>query len=67
VDKLNDEGRLELLSEDQMCSVLGLKEEDKTEEQETEGRCGAVSSSAREGCEDDLAVISIFQHLLRRG
>jgi hypothetical protein len=67
VDKLNDEGRLELLSEDQMCSVLGLKEEDETLEQEREGICGVISSTAREGCEDDLATIPIFQHLPRRG
>jgi hypothetical protein len=50
-----------------MCSILGLKEEDETLEQEREGICGVISSTAREGCEDDLAVIPIFQHLPGRG
>jgi hypothetical protein len=50
VDKLDDEGMLELPSEEQMYSVLGLKNEDKTEEQEREGRrCGVSSSTARKG------------------
>jgi hypothetical protein len=63
VDKLDDEGRLELPSEDQMYSVLGLKKGDETEEQEREGRCGVGSLSARKGCEDGPPAISIFQHL----
>jgi hypothetical protein len=50
VDKLDDEGMLELPSEEQMYSVLGLKNEDKTKEQEREGRrCGVSSSTARKG------------------
>jgi hypothetical protein len=32
VDNLDDEGRLELPSEEQMCLVLGLKTKDETEE-----------------------------------
>jgi hypothetical protein len=44
-----------------MYSALGLKNKDKIEEQETEGRrCGVSSSSARKGCEDGLALILIF-------
>jgi hypothetical protein len=47
VDKLDDEGRLELPNEERMYSVLGLKKEDETKEQEREGRkCGVGSSSA---------------------
>jgi hypothetical protein len=56
VDKLDDEGRLEFPSEDQIYSVLGLKKEDETEEQERERRC--------DGCEDGSGAILIFQHLL---
>jgi hypothetical protein len=53
VDKLDDEGRLELPSEEQMYLVLGLKKEDEIEEQEREGRrCGVDSLSARKGCEE---------------
>jgi hypothetical protein len=52
VDKLDDEGRLEFPSEDQIYSVLGLKKEDETEEQERERRL------EKEGA------ILIFQHLL---
>jgi hypothetical protein len=59
VDKLDDEGRIELPSEEQMYSILGLKNEDETEEQEREGRrCGVDSSTAH--CEDDSTVIPIF-------
>jgi hypothetical protein len=42
VDKLNDEGRIELPSEEQMCLILGLKVKDKIEEQERKTRCGVV-------------------------
>jgi hypothetical protein len=42
VDILDDEGRLEFPCEDQMYSVLGLKKEDETEEQERERRCDGV-------------------------
>jgi hypothetical protein len=58
VDKLDDEGMLELPSEEQMYSVLGLKNEDKTEEQEREGRrCGVLLVR---GCEDGSIAILIF-------
>jgi hypothetical protein len=53
---LDDEGRLEFPSEDQIYSVLGLKKEDETDEQERERRC--------DGCEDGSGAILIFQHLL---
>jgi hypothetical protein len=47
-----------------MYSVLRLKKEDETEEQEREGRrCGVGSSSARKGCEDGEVVIPVFQNL----
>jgi hypothetical protein len=59
---LDDEGMLELPSEEQMYLILGLKNEDETEEQDREGRrCGVGSSTAH--CDDGLAAISIFQHL----
>jgi hypothetical protein len=63
-EKLDDKGRLELLSEEQMYSILGMKKENEKEEQEREGRrCGVGSSSARKGCEDGSATIPIFQNL----
>jgi hypothetical protein len=59
---LDDEGMLELPSEEQMYLILGLKNEDEAEEQEREGRrCGVGSSTAH--CDDGLAAIPIFQHL----
>jgi hypothetical protein len=63
VDKLDDEGRLELPSEDQMYSVLGLKKEDESEEQERLGRCGVSFLSAQKGCDDGSTTIPTFQHL----
>jgi hypothetical protein len=64
MDKLDDEGMLELPSEEQMCLILGLKTEDQTEEEEERNtRCGVGSYTARNGCEDDSGVIPIFQHL----
>jgi hypothetical protein len=45
VDKLDDEERLELPSEEQLCLVLGLKTEDQTREQERNSRCGVGSST----------------------
>jgi hypothetical protein len=63
VDKLNDEGRIELPSEEQMCLILGLKVKDEIEEQERKIRCGVGASSARNGCEYGSCAIPIFQHL----
>jgi hypothetical protein len=54
----------ELPSEERMYSVLGLKKEDDSEEQEKE-TTRAGSSSWKEG-DDGFAAIPIFQHLPRK-
>jgi hypothetical protein len=36
-DKVDDEGRFEVLSEEQVYSVLGLQKEDDSEQHEREG------------------------------
>jgi hypothetical protein len=65
-DKLDDEGRLEFASEEQLYAVLGLKGEDDHEKQEREKRtCGAGPSNGATGCDDSSAAILIFQHLSR--
>jgi hypothetical protein len=63
-DKLDDEGKLEFTSEEQLYVVLGLKEEDNRENQEKERRTYDVGPSNSENiCDDSSAVIPIFQHL----
>jgi hypothetical protein len=63
-DKLDDEGRLEFGSEEQVYAVLGLKGEDDREKQERERRtCGVGPSNGSKCCDDSSAVILIFQHL----
>jgi hypothetical protein len=64
-DKLDDEGKLEFPSEEQLYLVLGLKGEDDHEKQEKERRtCGDGPSNGGNIYDDSLAAISIFQHLL---
>jgi hypothetical protein len=58
---LNDEGIFELPSEEQLYSMLGLKTEDDSEEQERERTRADSSSGWKEG--DDGPAIPIFQHL----
>jgi hypothetical protein len=63
-DKLDDEGKLEFTSEEQLYVVLGLKEEDNRENQEKERRTYDVGpSNSANICDDSSAVIPIFQHL----
>jgi hypothetical protein len=51
-DNLDDEGRLEFTSEEQVYTMLGLKEEDDREKQERERRTdGAGHSNAEKGCD----------------
>jgi hypothetical protein len=55
----------ELPSEERMYSVLGLKKEDDSEEQERETTRAGSSSGWKEG-DDGSATIPIFQHLPRK-
>jgi hypothetical protein len=60
-DKIDDEGRLEVASEEQVYAILGLQKEDDSEKKEREG--GASSSRVWNDCHDNSATISIFQQL----
>jgi hypothetical protein len=63
-DKLDDEGKLEFPSEEQLYLVLELKEEDDREKQEKERKtCGDSHYNGGNVCDDSSAAISIFQHL----
>jgi hypothetical protein len=63
-DKLDDEGKLEFPSEEQLYLVLGLKEEDDREKQEKKRRtCGDSHCNGGNVCDDSSAAILIFQHL----
>jgi hypothetical protein len=64
--KLDDEGKLEFTSEEQLYVVLGLKGEDDCENHEKERRtCGPGPSNGANVCDDSSAAILIFQHLPR--
>jgi hypothetical protein len=63
VERLDDEGRLELPSEEQIYSVLGLKKEDDSEEEQERKRTRAGSSSGWKEGDDGSVAIPIFQHL----
>jgi hypothetical protein len=62
-DKIDDEGRLEVASEEQVYAILGLQKEDNNEKKEREG--GANSSRDWNDCDDNSATIPIFQQLPR--
>jgi hypothetical protein len=63
-EKLDDEGKFEFVSEEQLYLVLGLKGEDDREKQEKERRtCGVSPSNSRNICDNNSAAIPIFQHL----
>jgi hypothetical protein len=60
--KLDDEGRLEFVSEEQVYAVLGLKGEDDHEKQERERRTGGDGpSNAKRGCDESSGAIPILQ------
>jgi hypothetical protein len=60
-DKLDDKGKLEFASEEQLYLVLGLKGEDDHEKQEKERRtCGVDTSNGANVCDDSSATIPIF-------
>jgi hypothetical protein len=61
VDILDDEGRLEVPSEEQVYAVLGLEREDESKKKEMEGR--GTGCSARNEGDDNIAAIPIFQQL----
>jgi hypothetical protein len=62
VERLDNEGRLELSSEEQVYSVLRLKKEYEKEHEKGITRGNGGSSSANDG-NDEIAAILIFQHL----
>jgi hypothetical protein len=63
-DKLDDEGKLEFASEEQIYQVLGWKGEDECEKQEKEETTsGAGPCNGENICDDISAAILIFQHL----
>jgi hypothetical protein len=62
-DKLDDEGKLEFASEEQLYLVLGLKGEDGHEKQEERRTCFVGPSNGANVCDDSSARIPIFQHL----
>jgi hypothetical protein len=63
-DKLDDEGKLEFASEEQLYQILGLKGEDECEKQEERTICGVGPSNGGNVCDDSSAAILISQHLL---
>jgi hypothetical protein len=65
-DKLDDEGKLEFASEEQLYLVLGLKGEVECEKQQKEKRTSGVGPNGSNVCDDSSAAIPIFQHLLGR-
>jgi hypothetical protein len=62
VDVLDDEGRLEVASEEQIYAILGLQKEDESEKKEMEG--GGAGCSVQNECDDSAPAIPIFQQLL---
>jgi hypothetical protein len=62
-DKLDDEGKLEFASEEQLYHVLGLKGEDYCEKHEERATCGGGPSNSANIWDDSSAAIPIFQHL----
>jgi hypothetical protein len=60
-DKVDDEGRFEVLSEEQVYSVLGLQKEDDSEQHEREG--GGSPYRVWNNCDDKSATILILQQL----
>jgi hypothetical protein len=62
VDVLDDGGRLEVASEEQIYAILGLQKEDESEKKGM-GGSGACCSVQNES-DDSAAVIPIFQQLL---
>jgi hypothetical protein len=62
-DKLDDEGKLEFASEEQLYLVLGLKGEEGREKQKERRTCCIDPSNGANVCDDSSAGIPIFQHL----
>jgi hypothetical protein len=62
-DKLDDEGKLEFASEEQLYQVLGWKGEDECEKQEEGTTSGVGPCNGGNVCDDSSAAIPIFQHL----
>jgi hypothetical protein len=61
VDIVDDEGRLEVPSKEQVYAFLGLQKEDDSEKKEMDGP--GAGCSARNECDDNVAAIPIFQQL----
>jgi hypothetical protein len=61
VDVLNDEGRVELPSEEQVYAFLGLQKEVDSEKKNMEGH--ETGCGLRNDCDDHLSTIPIFQDL----
>jgi hypothetical protein len=59
VDALDDEGRVELPSEEQVYAVLGLQKEDDSEKKDMEGY------GFQNECDDQPGAIPVFQNLPR--
>jgi hypothetical protein len=62
-DKLDDEEKLEFVSDEQLYLFLGLKGEDDQEKQDKERRTCGVGTCNGDVRDDSLATIPIFQHL----
>jgi hypothetical protein len=63
VDVLDDEGRVEVASEEQVYAVFGLQKEDDNEKNDMEGR--GEGCSLWNECDDNHAAILVFQQLPR--
>jgi hypothetical protein len=61
VDVLDDEGKVELPSEEQVYTVLGMQKEDDSEKKDMEGR--GTNCGLRNECDDQPVAIPVFQNL----
>jgi hypothetical protein len=61
VDVLDDEGRLDVVSEEQIYVVLGLQKDNEIEKKEME--FGGTCCSVQNECDDNATASPIFQQL----
>jgi hypothetical protein len=61
INVLDNEGRVEVASEEQLYAILGLQKEDGNEKKDMEGR--GEDYTVQNECHDNLAAIPIFQRL----